>query len=87
MPPRKKHHFSHWSATLQSTWSGKPFSIETEANTVYAYCTACKVLVKQGRVGGVKFLVNNQWVSKRPACDPSQSQRQLKVVLGPPVSV
>lgn len=62
MKTRQKHHYTKWSETEA------PKGVVKDPNTSYSRCTACKTIVRMGRVGGIKFLVNGTWTSKKPTC-------------------
>lgn len=65
----KKHHFGEWS-TDRSTLGGFA-RVSIQEGDAWTCCTRCKVDVKMGRTGGMKFWVGGKWVSKRPACEVS----------------
>lgn len=66
----KKHHFGPWlDRNTELTTFGRLCVQEGE---VHSKCTRCKVMVKMGQSGGVKFWVGGKWVSKRPACQVSE---------------
>ncbi len=55
----EKHHFGDWKGA--------------ESPVATNQCTRCQVPVQMARVGGIKFLVDGKYVSKRPPCLPKKA--------------
>lgn len=61
-----KHHYPKWHTDQEGLGAlGKMLVKEDEA---HSKCSRCGLMVKMGRVGGMKFWVGGKWVSKRPPC-------------------
>lgn len=63
----QKHHYADWKPP-----AGEASRLTFEPGDVHSTCTRCKIPVKIGKQGGLKFWLGGRWVSKRPACQVSE---------------
>lgn len=59
--PKYKHNYNKWEEVNGG--------LDDPDGEVHSECTRCRVKVKMGRKGGIKFLQpDGQWTSKRSSC-------------------